>query len=115
MQGSAGIATVGQPYSIECSIQMSEKVDSSIVKIDWSGPNGSITDDDRINIHSTVSNDGIIHNSTLQFTYLRQNDSGSFTCGVTILDTYLSQTYQLDSFASMTLSQCYSVVCIVLL
>ena len=102
MQGSTGSATLGQPYSIQCSIQMSEQVDSSIVKIDWSGPNGSITNDSRINIHSTISNSGIIYNSTLEFLYLSQNDSGrSFTCSVAILDTNLSQTYQLDSITSM--------------
>ena len=101
MQGSTGSVTLGQPYTIQCSIEMSEQVDSSIVKIDWSGPNGSITNDSRVNIHSTISNNGIIHNSTLRFLYLSQNDSGSFTCSVTILDTNLSQTYQLDNMMSM--------------
>ena len=101
MQGSTESATLGQSYSIQCSIQMSEQVDSSIVKIDWNGPNGSITNDSRINIHSTISNSGIIYNSTLQFLYLSQNDSGSFTCNMTILDTNLLQTYQLDNIMSM--------------
>ena len=99
MQGSTGSATLGQSYSIQCSIQMSEQVDSSIVKIDWNGPNGSITNDSRINVHPTISNNGISYNSTVEFLYLSQNDSGSFTCSVAILN--LSQTYRLDNITSM--------------
>ena len=101
MEGSTESATLGQPYSIQCSIEMSEQVDSSIVNIDWSGPNGSIANDSRIYIHSIISDNGTIYNSTLQFLYLSQNDSGSFTCSMTILDTTLSQTYQLDNITSM--------------
>ena len=93
---------MGQPFSIQCSIEMSERVNSIIVKIDWTGPNGSITNDSRITINSTTSNNGTIHNSTLQFLYLSQNDSGSFTCSVTITGTNynVSQTYQLDNITS---------------
>ena len=101
MQGSTGSATVGQRYSIECSIQISGKVDSSIVKINWTGPNGSITNDSGINIYSSTSNDGITHNSTLQFLRLSQNDSGSFNCSVTILDITRQESYQLDNITSM--------------
>ena len=101
MQGSIGSATVGQRYSIECNIQISGKVDSSIVKIDWTGPNGPITNDSGINIYSSSSNDGITHNSALQFLCLSQNDSGSFNCSVTILGITQLQTYQLDNITSM--------------
>ena len=101
MKGSAGNMTMGKPYSIQCSIEMSERVDSSIIKIDWSDPDGSIiTNDNRINIHPTVSVDGIIHNSTLQFLYLSQNDSGSFVCNVTLVDTTLSQIFELENITS---------------
>ena len=101
MEVSTGSATLGEPYSIQCSVHMSEQVDSSIVNIHWSGPKGSITNDSRINIYSAIPNSGIIYNSTLHISYLSQNDSGSFTCSVTILDTTLSQTYQLDNITSM--------------
>ena len=101
MKGSAGSMTMGKPYSIQCNVHMSEKVDSNIIKIYWSGPNGSIiTNDSRINIHSTVSVDGIIHNSTLQLLYFSQNDSGSFVCNVTLVDTTLSQTFELENVTS---------------
>ena len=100
MQSSPVSATVGRPYWILCSIHTSEKVNSDIVKIDWNGPDGFTTNDSRITIHPTLSDDGIIHNSTLQFLYLSQNDTGAFTCIVTILDTTLSQMFQLDNIAS---------------
>ena len=93
-------ATVGKPYWIQCSVHTSEKVNSSVVKIDWSGPDGSITNDSRISIHPTLSDDGIVHNSTLQFVYLSQNDNGTFTCNVTILDTNISEAFQLNKITS---------------
>ena len=99
-QSSPVNATVGKPYWIQCNVNTSEKVNSSIVKIDWNGPDGSIANDSRITIHPTVSDDGIIHNSTLRFLYLSQNDTGAFTCNVTILDTTLSQMLKLDNIAS---------------
>lgn len=96
-QSSIGSATVGESYSIRCSIYTSERMNSSIITTDWIGPDGSIANDSRITIYPTVSNDGIIHNSTLQFLYLHQNDSGSFTCNMAILNTTLSQTFQLNN------------------
>ena len=98
-QSSAINPTVDKPYWIQCSVSTSEQI-NSIVKIDWSGPDGFITNDSRIIIHPTVSDDGIIHNSTLQFLYLSQNDTGSYTCNVTILDTTISKTFLLDNITS---------------
>ena len=99
-QNSLVNATVGKPYWIQCSVSTIEEINSSIVKIDWSGPDGPITNDNRITVHPTVSDDGIIHNSTLQFLYLSQNDAGAFTCNVTILDTNISETFLLDNITS---------------
>ena len=99
-QSSPVNATVGKPYWILCSVNTSEKVNSSIIKIDWNGPDGSIANDSRITINSTVSDDGIIHNSTLQFLYLSQNDTGAFTCNVTIVDTTISEMFLLDNITS---------------
>lgn len=92
--------TVGEPYRIQCSVNTSEKMNNTIIKIDWSGPDDSIANNRRIIIHPTVSDDGIIHNSTLLFSYVSQNDAGLFTCNVTILGTTLSQTFQLDNIMS---------------
>ena len=93
---------MGNPYSIQCSVEMSEKINSNIVIFDWSGPHGSITNESRVTIHPTVvSNNSIIYTSILQFLYLDHSDNGSFICSVTVFDTSLSQTYKLDNIASM--------------
>ena len=92
---------MGKPYQIQCNVSTSEKINTSILKIHWSGPDGSIvTNDSRISIHPTVSDDGIVHNSTLQFLYLSQNDTGAYTCYATILDTNVSETFPLDNVTS---------------
>lgn len=100
VESSTDNITMGKPYEIQCSIHTSEKINESIVKIDWTGPDGLIVNDSRITIHSTISDNGTIHYSTLQFLYLIKDDIGIFTCNVTILDTNLSQTFQLDSISS---------------
>ena len=100
MQSLPVSATVGKPYQILCSVHTSEKINSSVVKIDWNGPDGFTTNDSRITIHPNVSDDGIIHYSTLRFLYLSQNDTGAFTCNMTILDTTISQMFQLDNITS---------------
>ena len=85
MQGSTNSVTTGKPYSIQCSVEMSEEINSNIVKIDWSGSHGSITNESRVTIHPTVvSNDSIVYTSTLQFLYLDHSDNGSFICSVTV-------------------------------
>lgn len=102
-QSSTGSKNVGKPYMMQCSVYTSEKINNTMIKINWIGPDGFIRNTSRIVIHPTVSDDDIIHNSTLQFLYLRQNDIGPFTCNVTILNITLSQTFQLDNITSKSL------------
>ena len=76
---------MGNPYSIQCSVEMSEKINSHIVKIDWTRPHGSITNENRVIIHPTVvSNDSIIYTSILQFFYRDHSDNGLFICSATV-------------------------------
>ena len=93
-------AIISKPYWIHCIVTTSEKVNSSIVKIDWRGPDGSIINNSRITIKPTVSDNGIMHNSSLQFLNISQNDIGTFICDVTILDTHKSKVLQLNNFTS---------------
>ena len=97
MKSSSYKAIISEPYWIHCIVTTSEKVNSNIVKIDWRGPDGSIVNDSRITIQPTVTDDGIMHNSSLQFSYISQNDTGTFTCDVKILDINTSETLQLTS------------------
>ena len=103
VQGTTDSVIIGRPYSLECIVNMREEVNTNIVKIDWIGHLGSITNDSRITIHPIVSNDKIIFNSTLQFLHLSPNDNGTFTCNVTILKFNISQsqTYQLDNITGI--------------
>ena len=103
VQGTTDSAIIGRPYSLECIVNMREEVNTNIVKIDWIGHLGSITNGSRITIHPIVSNDKIIFNSTLQFLHLSPNDNGTFTCNVTILKFNISQlqTYQLDNITGI--------------
>ena len=103
MQGTTDSVIIGQPYSLECIVNMREEVNTNIVKIDWIGPLGSITNGSRIAIHPIVSNDTMIFNGTLQFLYLSPNDNGTFTCNVTILELDISQSqmYQLDNITGI--------------
>jgi len=76
------------------------------VRIDWGGPNGSIVNDSRIIVRPTISNDGIIHNSSMQFLYVSQNDTGVFTCNVAILHNNASQVFQLKNLTSKLYGYC---------
>jgi len=100
VQNFADDVLLGKPYEIQCNVRTSEKVNGSIVKINWTGPDGFITNDSRIAIHSAISDDGTNHYSFLQFSYLIEDDIGMYTCNVTILDIKLSQTFQLVSISS---------------
>ena len=70
------------------------------MKIDWRGLNGPIVNNSRIIARPTISNDGIMHNSSFQFLYISQNDTGVFTCNVAILENNASQVFQLDNLTS---------------
>ena len=65
MQGTTDSVIIGRPYSLECIVNMREEVNTNIVKIDWIGPLGPITNGSRIAIHPIVSNGTMIFNSTL--------------------------------------------------
>ena len=92
---------VGQLYEIQCLLN-SEGTNSSIVSISWTRPNGtSITDDNRLTITPTVFN-GTNHISTLQFSYLSEDDAGLYECVVEIdiLGANESKSYKLENITS---------------
>ncbi|XP_065889340.1 uncharacterized protein [Dysidea avara] len=71
---------VGSPYYISCSIFVSGEYSTFI----WTGSNGVITDDGRLTaVTSDISND-TTSTSTVQFSYLRESDEGSYRCDVTV-------------------------------
>ena len=80
-------AIVGSPQEIHCTVSTVSGVELNSVMISWIGPGGdTITNSSRVTISKTTS----IRNyfiSTLEFTYLTEEDEGIYTCNVMILET----------------------------
>ena len=91
---------VGSPQDIQCIVSTVSGVELSSVMISWMRPGGeSITNDSRVTISPTTSS-GNNFTSSLQFTYLMEGDDGEYTITVTILDTVILQTVEIESLTS---------------
>ena len=78
---------MGSPQVINCTVSTVSGVESSLVMISWMRPGGgSIVNDSRVTINPTTSS-GNNYTSSLQFTYLMEEDEGMYTCNVMILET----------------------------
>ena len=77
----AGYSEVGRPYKASCTVYTGKEVNSDNVNISWIGPDGVIANDSsRITVIPTTS-DGYIHISTLQFSYVSEEDENtSYSC-----------------------------------
>ena len=73
--------SVGKYHEVHCVFYTGEVVNSDNVSISWIGPNGVIANDSsRITVIPTTS-DGYIHTSTLQFSYISEEDENtSYNC-----------------------------------
>ena len=92
-------AMVGGPVVINCTVSTVSGVESSSVMISWMGPEGgSIISDSRVTISPTTSS-GNTYTSSLQFDYLMEEDEGTYTCNVMILETSGSQSVELQSLS----------------
>ena len=88
---------VGSPQDIDCIVNTTVPGVSS-VSISWTGP-GKVpimSNTNRVTISLTTSS-GIIFNSSLQFDYLTEDDEGTYTCNVMILDASANQSIELQS------------------
>ena len=93
-------AMVGSPQDILCMVSTVSGVELSSVMISWMGPGGeSITNDSRVIISPTTSN-GNNYTSSLQFTYLMEEDEGMYTCNVTILEATISNMITINNLTS---------------
>ena len=93
---------VGSPLKIHCSVDTADITNSDDVTISWTGPNGTtITNDSRLTITPTVSN-GTNHISTLQFSYLSEDDEGLYECSTSVLgyDENKTASVELVNFTS---------------
>ena len=96
-------AMVGSPQDIQCIVSTVSGVELSSVMISWVGPRGeSITNDSRVTISPTTSSSSN-YTSSLQFTYLMEEDEGVYTCNVMILETTSSALSELSNLTSKLL------------
>ena len=99
---------LGSPYEITCPIFASGTLNSTFI---WTGPNGVITDDDdddRLTVvTSDITNTTSITTSTssVQFSYLSEDDEGSYKCDVNVFgynNNYsTSSSIELTGFTGM--------------
>ena len=93
--------TVGDKYEIQCEVYTDQLVHSDIVNITWiRSNNDTVVTDTRISI-TTTNSTGHNHTSTLQFSYLSEDDEGLlFTCQVTILNNTDSESFEIKEILS---------------
>ena len=94
-------ALVSDPLEMHCSVNTVNITNSDDVTIIWTGPNGTITNDSRLTITPTVSN-ATNHISTLQFSYLSEDDKGLYECSTSVLgyDENKTASFNLTNFTS---------------
>ena len=86
---------VSGPLDIHCSVNTADITNSNDVTISWTGPNGTITNDTRLTITPTVSS-GTNHISTLHFSYLSEDNEGSYECSTTVLSYNKNKTASVE-------------------
>ena len=96
------ITSVSRPLEIYCTIYTPNTANSDDVTISWTGPNGAITNDGRLTITPTVSN-GTNHISTLQFSYLSEDDEGLYECSTTVLGHEENKTASVNLTSELVL------------
>ena len=100
LQPSGVIQTiVGRMQDIVCSVTTAITTDTNEVTLTWVGPDGVITEDDRVSIIPTFS-DGNTYTTILQFDYLMEDDEGVYTCDVMIGESVDSLSLELQEIIS---------------
>ena len=108
---------MGRPHEINCTLYTGKVVNSNNVSISWSGPYGDIANEsDRITVIPTTS-DGHIHTSTLQFSYISEEDEDtSYNCTASLSgeNESLFESFTMSSLTgklSSTLLKCDCTIC----
>ena len=92
------IGTVGNPQDVICLVVTTSGLDPGSVTSIWTGPNGIVTDDDRVTINTTGDSNTYI--TTLHLSYLLESDEGVYTCNVTTESHNISLNTNLTNFLS---------------
>ena len=101
---------VGRPHEISCTLNTGKTLNHTELDISWTGPNGVIMNDSsRITVIPATS-DGHTHTSTLQFSYLSEEDENtSYSCMASLFGEQesLFKSLTMINIASKSLA-CYS-------
>ena len=90
----------GSPQVINCTVGTVSGVESNSVMISWMGPvGGAIISDIRVTISPTTSS-GNTYASSVRFAYLVEEDEGTYSCNVQILETTMFNSTDLQNFLS---------------
>ena len=102
---------VGDPQDVICIVASTSGLDDTdSVITSWTGPNGVITNDDRVTINTTVENN--IYTSILHFDYIVESDEGIYTCNVTTIDHNVSLSTSLTNLMSkLCIQYTYIIIC----
>ena len=87
---------VGDPQEFHCIAEVEfNGVEPNSVSFEWFGPKeNSVTTDSRVMISPTITST-YTFSSTLQFSYLMEEDEGTYTCSVMILRNTKSDSIDL--------------------
>ena len=88
---------VGDPQDVICIVASTSGLDDLVIA-SWTGPNGIITNDDRVTINTTV--DSNIYTSILHINYMMESDEGMYTCNVTTSDLNVSLSANITNLTS---------------
>ena len=92
---------MGSSQNIQCTVSTVSGVESSSVMISWMGPGGNIdATNGRVSIGSVTDDGNNMYTSSLQFTYLMEEDEGTYTCNVMILGARGSESIKFGSLTS---------------
>ena len=93
---------VGRPHEIICNLCTGKVVNSDNVSISWNEPNDDIANEsDRITVIPTTS-DGHIHTSTLQFSYISEEDENTlYNCTASVSGEHesLSKSFTMNNLS----------------
>ena len=86
---------MGSPQVINCVVTEVSGVTPNSGIFIWSAPNGDIMNSSRTMIMEAYNSDDNIYISSLQFTYLREGDDGTYTCNFIAGEISVSQSVEL--------------------
>jgi len=91
---------VGDLLTLVCMVSTVRGVEFDSVMISWMGPGGYIDTDGGRVIFNPISSSNNVYTSSVQFTYVKEGDNGTYTCNVMVLEVPGTVSIELGTLAS---------------